>query len=526
MSKTLVNKTRSVWLSNAKVTKENCTKFKNGKVIYWMWREQRVEDNWALLRAQEIAKMCGSYVSVLFVVVPKYIEYSARHYSFMLNGLKEVDEGLRKKRIPFQVEVSMDPVTTVKNMISQEKGTVLVTDFTPLRENMAWTKDLSHALDDISVPFCQVDAHNIVPYNVTSNKCEYAARTIRKKIMSRLDDYLDDFPEVETQSIGVDPKKLEKTFDYESIWKLLLQNGMDTSIEVVDSSYFVPGTKAGLRNLKDFCSNKFRLQRFGSHRNDPTHRRVLSGMSPYFHFGQVAPQRAIMEAKEVYKANKNAILKDGLDSFVEEAVVRRELSDNFCFYNPNYDNLKGAYKWAQDTLKVHNKDKREYIYSFEEFENGNTHDELWNAAQLQLKYEGKLHGFLRMYWAKKILEWTPKAKVGLSTAQKLNDRYALDGNDPNGFVGVGWSIMGIHDQGWREREVFGKIRYMNFAGCKRKFDVQGFIDDSMARYKNGKAKKYEVSKPGSKFDRKKTPSKFDRVPTKPKGRDKKKRRHN
>jgi len=177
-------------------------------------------------------------------------------------------------------------------------------------------------------------------------------------------------------------------------------------------------------------------------------------------------------------------MKEGLDMFIEEAVVRRELSDNFCYYNKNYDSLKGAYPWALLSLAAHVKDKREYVYSMEEFAAGETHDDLWNSAQMQLVHEGKMHGFLRMYWAKKVLEWTPNPKTALEVAQTLNDRYALDGNDPNGFVGVGWSVMGIHDQGWREREVFGKIRYMNYAGCKRKFDVQAFVNSSTRMYKS------------------------------------------
>eukprot|EP00511_Aplanochytrium_stocchinoi_P003782 CAMPEP_0204824222 /NCGR_PEP_ID=MMETSP1346-20131115/2255_1 /ASSEMBLY_ACC=CAM_ASM_000771 /TAXON_ID=215587 /ORGANISM="Aplanochytrium stocchinoi, Strain GSBS06" /LENGTH=517 /DNA_ID=CAMNT_0051951249 /DNA_START=83 /DNA_END=1636 /DNA_ORIENTATION=+ len=476
----LVKETRSVWLTKTKVTKENAKTFSKGRVLYWMWRDQRAEDNWALLRAQELAEQCGSRVSVLFLAVPEYIQYSARHYGFILKGLKEVEESLTNKHISFEVAVSSDPVKTILKKMKNEKNCILVSDFTPLRENKQWTKDIREGLDALSLPFCQVDAHNIVPYNITSNKCEYAARTIRRKIMDRLDEYMDEFPPLNKQEIATD--KIGKPFDYDTVWKQLVDAGMDTSVKEVDAGYFTPGYKAGMENLLEFCSSKFRLERFGSHRNDPNHPRALSRMSPYFHFGHVSVQRAMMEAKKAYKARGNPAFKKGLDAFIEEGVVRRELSDNFCFYNEKYDSLKGAYGWAQETLREHKLDKREYIYSFDEFAKGKTHDGLWNAAQLQLVNEGKMHGFMRMYWAKKILEWSEKPKIALKTAQKLNDKYALDGNDPNGFVGVGWSIMGIHDQGWREREIFGKIRYMNFAGCKRKFDVQKFIDTSKAKY--------------------------------------------
>ena len=151
------------------------------------------------------------------------------------------------------------------------------------------------------------------------------------------------------------------------------------------------------------------------------------------------------------------------------------MAENFTFYNNKYDDIQGAPRWAQDTLALHRRDKREHIYSLPQLENSKTHDELWNAAQKQLVYDGKMHGFLRMYWAKKVLEWTPSAESALQISLHLNDKYSLDGTDPNGIVGCMWSIAGVHDQGWAERPVFGKIRYMNIAGCRRKFAVDDFV---------------------------------------------------
>jgi deoxyribodipyrimidine photo-lyase len=196
-------------------------------------------------------------------------------------------------------------------------------------------------------------------------------------------------------------------------------------------------------------------------------------MSPYFHFGHISVQRACLEVQKQKSKHKESV-----EAFLEEAIVRRELADNFCYYNKNYDNLNGATDWAKITLNAHRKDKRPYIYTRKELDEATTHDDLWNAAQLQLRKEGKMHGFLRMYWAKKILEWTETPEQGLEFAIYLNDRYNLDGRDPNGYVGCMWSVTGIHDQGWAERSVFGKIRYMNYEGCKRKFDIKAFI----ARY--------------------------------------------
>ncbi|KAL3935288.1 MAG: hypothetical protein SGARI_003040 [Bacillariaceae sp.] len=176
---------------------------------------------------------------------------------------------------------------------------------------------------------------------------------------------------------------------------------------------------------------------------------------------------------------------NGKASFIEEGLVRKELSDNFCWYSPHdYDSLQTTADWAKETLQTHASDQREYVYTLQQLDNAETHEDLWNAAQIQLKTEGKLHGFMRMYWAKKILEWTESPQQALEIAQYFNDYYALDGKCPNGYVGVGWSIMGIHDQGWKEREVFGKIRFMNYNGCKRKFKVAEFVDKYPPAAKN------------------------------------------
>jgi deoxyribodipyrimidine photo-lyase len=236
--------------------------------------------------------------------------------------------------------------------------------------------------------------------------------------------------------------------------------------------------------FEDFISSG-RLKLFADKRNDPNIK-ACSDLSPYFHFGHISVQRVVYELKSRKMGGAS------VDSFIEEAVVRRELSDNFCYYNKKYDSLDGCYEWARTTLDIHASDPREHLYTREQLAKAKTHDDLWNAAQLQLRLDGKMHGFLRMYWAKKILEWTSDPDTALSTALYLNDRFSLDGRDPNGFVGCMWSIGGVHDQGWGERSVFGKIRYMNYAGCKRKFDVSAFVG-RMAN-KLAKAKKEAIAK--------------------------------
>ena len=211
------------------------------------------------------------------------------------------------------------------------------------------------------------------------------------------------------------------------------------------------------------------LAGYDEFRNDPT-KDALSNLSPYFHFGHISPQRVALGIKN------SSLPEQDKNSFLEEMVVRRELSDNFCEYEPNYDYFEGFHDWAKKTLNEHRNDEREYLYPKEQFEHADTHDPLWNAAQNQMMNKGKMHGYMRMYWAKKILEWSPNPEEAMQVAIDLNDKYELDGRDPNGYAGIAWSIGGIHDRAWFERPVYGKIRYMNYNGCKSKFNVKRYIE--------------------------------------------------
>lgn len=431
-------------------------------VLYWMWRDKRVQDNWALLYSQQVALQLNVPLQVCVVVPPALGEMTLRHYSFILAGLEEVGEECAELNIGFHVEVGQPSQVLTPAFLHHHSIGLIVADFSPLRYHREWVDEVKGSLPD-NVSLHQVDAHNIVPIWEASDKQEYGARTIRPKITKQLGEFLTPFPPVIKHPNDCTTKWPAP--DFEVIEKGLEAERSGWGVEPVKT--FQPGTRAGLLNLQVFV--EARLKVYGSSRNDPN-AEALSNLSPWVNTGQVSMQRAVLYVKKRGKSHSESVA-----SFVEEGVVRRELSDNFCYYNPKYDSIQGAADWARKTLKDHSKDKREYLYTRQELEEGRTHDDLWNAAQLQLVKEGKLHGFLRMYWAKKVLEWTESPEVALQEAQRLNDRYALDGNDPNGFVGVLWSIAGIHDQGWAERAVFGKIRYMNYAGCKRKFDINKFI---------------------------------------------------
>jgi len=266
------------------------------------------------------------------------------------------------------------------------------------------------------------------------------------------------------------PDRLSTT---ETDWDALINQARVRGVHVPEINSIVPGERAALAALLDPQADAFipdRLMLYGE-RNKPTSPRAVSRLSPYLNHGQLAPRRAAWEAAQL----RGIVEDEAVDSYLEELIVRRELSDNYCLFNPNYDSLAGASEWAQESLALHASDVREYVYDYKTLERAKTHDELWNAAQKELYHLGRMHGFMRMYWAKKILEWTPSPEVALETAIKLNDAYALDGLDPNGYVGCMWSIAGVHDQGWKERAVFGKVRYMNYAGCKRKFQIADYI---------------------------------------------------
>jgi deoxyribodipyrimidine photo-lyase len=328
----------------------------------------------------------------------------------------------------------------------------------PLRVPEEWCRSVGKALEGLKVPLEQVDAHNVVPVWLASDKREVGARTIRPRITKLLPEFLTDFPALKRQQHAAKKGGGKKPFDLQAVLKSVT---VDRRVGPV--AQFKPGAVAGRRQLDDFV--KKRLKIFSTLRNNPN-KEALSGLSPWIHFGQISAQRCAL----VVKAAGAKLSAD----FIEEAVIRRELADNFCFYTKDYDSLKGAAGWAVESLQKHAKDKREYVYTRSELEAAKTHDNLWNAAQRQLVDEGKMHGFLRMYWAKKVLEWTKTPEEALATTIYLNDRYSIDGRDPNGYVGCMWSVCGIHDMGWTERPIFGKIRYMNYKGCTRKFNVPEF----------------------------------------------------
>lgn len=458
-----------------------------GCVAYWMQRDVRVRDNYALSWAAYVASMHNVALRVYYALPPPpaptdddsqsppdldHLPMTDRHGKFLLGGLECVHKELEKLEVPLHVLLPTSRHTVgdaVYQQAIKDQASMVVCDFSPLRHHRLWTEvQLVHLLENAAaatkgpsssavVPqLWQVDAHNVVPAWTIPTR-QVGARTLRPKLHKVMAEFLrDNFPRLPTLLISTPTHNVERpAFDMDANVEYMK---LGKSVRAV--KWAVPGTSAALKQLQSFCD--VGLPKYDALRNDPTNATICSNLSPWINHGHVSFQRIALMIK---KLNRSA---SGSASFLEEGIVRRELSDNYLYYTPNdYDKLTGAADWAQQTLQVHASDRREYTYTLEEWEQAKTHDDLWNAAQLQVVREGQMHGFMRMYWAKKILEWSSNPEVALRTAQYLNDKYALDGRDPNGFVGVGWSIMGIHDQGWGERPVFGKIRCVCRAGVRR-----------------------------------------------------------
>ena len=437
-----------------------------GAVIYWMSRDQRVNDNWALLHAAELASELETRVIVAFALTDNFPGATIRHYGFMLRGLEEVAVKLYEKNIPFIISAG-NPAEVIASLVKNTKAGAVVTEFDPLKIKRVWKNEL---LKKIDIPLIEVDAHNIVPCRAVSEKQEFGAYTIRPKIKKLISEFMEEYPEVPFNPGAIEERSGGSAAVQPiepALWKRLkkdLCTTVSTDAEEVD--WLVPGEDGAKALFKNFLETRF--AKYDEGRNDPNEEAV-SGMSPYLHFGHLSSQRIALEILKNFTKNRNT------EAYLEELITRKELSDNFCHFNHNYDSFEGFPDWAKKTLNAHRMDEREYIYSKEQFESGQTHDPLWNAAQAEMVNKGKMHGYMRMYWAKKILEWTPSPEEALGMAIYLNDKYELDGRDPNGYTGCAWSIGGVHDRAWAERPVFGKIRFMNANGCKRKFNTELYI---------------------------------------------------
>lgn len=414
-----------------------------------MQASQRTKFNHALEYSIQTSNKYKKPLIVFFGLTDKFPEANIRHYVFMIQGLKNVKDTLDEIGLRFIIQ----KISPEKGIIElSKKSCAVIVDTGYLKIQRLWRK---YAAGNMKCPLIQVESDIIVPVEKASNKEEFAARTIRPKILEKTDEYLKPIKQNKPDKNSLSEKYSK--IEINDIKKVLSNLNLDKSVKPVDD--FIGGQENAEKMLKDFI--KYKIDKYIELRNDPN-KDNTSNLSPYLHFGQISPLHI---ALEVIKNRSK-----GNEAFLEELIVRRELSINYVFYNQSYDLFEGLPEWSKVSLKKHQSDKREYKYSLEDFERAETHDEYWNVAQKQMVKTGKMHGYMRMYWGKKIIEWTNSPIEAHKIALYLNNKYELDGRDPNGFTGVAW-CFGKHDRPWVERPIFGKIRYMNANGLKRKFDI-------------------------------------------------------
>lgn len=417
-----------------------------------MQAAQRAEYNHALELAIQKANELNQPVVLIFGLTDDYPEANFRHYKFMLEGLRETQNALKERDVKLVIRRKSPDSAVIE---AAKKASIVIVDAGQLLIQRQWRQAVAQKID---CPLFEVETNLIVPVEQASFKEEFSAGTFRPRITAKLDYYLK-----KPQQVKLKIKSTAcdfDSFDIRNVEKALGKLKIDRSVKM---GKFVGGIKNAKKLLAEFIDKK--LDRFAEERNDPN-ADCISNLSPYLHFGQVSPMKI---AIEVLKTDS-----PGKEAFLEELIVRRELSHNFVRFNQRYDDFDALPAWAKRTLNFHARDKREYNYTLREFELAETHDPYWNAAQKEMVLTGKMHGYMRMFWGKKILEWSKNPQQAFKTALYLNNKYELDGRDADGFAGVAW-CFGKHDRAWSERPVFGKIRYMNAAGLKRKFDADAYV---------------------------------------------------
>jgi len=426
-------------------------------VLYWLQASQRAFCNHALEFAIREANGLNLPVVVFFGLTPDFPEANLRHYRFLLEGLRQIEKDLEERGIALVVR-AVPPAAGAAEMCRE--AALAVTDRGYLRIQKAWREAVAR---EVPCPVIQVESDVIVPLETASPKEAFSAATLRPKIRARLADFLLPLEEtaIRRDSLGLRREGLSLD-DPDGILRNL---PLDRSVHPVQG--FRGGTGEARKRLKRFLARA--LDRYDTERNVPGSDAV-SDLSPYLHFGHISPLEIALAVRSSRRGSPAA-----KESFLEELIVRRELAMNFVHYNPAYDTYEGAVPaWARRTLEEHRRDRREYDYGLRDLEEARTHDPFWNAAQREMVRTGKMHNYLRMYWGKKILEWSASPAQAFRAALALNNRWELDGRDPNGFAGVAW-CFGKHDRPWGERPLFGKVRYMNAAGLTRKFDMGPYL---------------------------------------------------
>lgn len=450
-------------MASNKVQPERIRSLREGKprdgkyVLYWMQQSQRAQSNHALEFAVQQANQLDQRLLVAFGLMDNYPEGNERHYRFMLEGLAETQRDLMDRHVKMVVQLGRPDDVAIR--LSKD-ASVLVCDRGYLRHQKQWRENVA---DQVRCPVYQVESDVVVPVDVASDKREYAARTIRPKLQSHHDRYLVKF---RATPISKDSRRLSvDSLDLSQLDVLLAPLKLDGSVKPVNK-LFVGGPSQAKRIFRRFVKNL--LGEYRDHRNRPETDDV-SHMSKYLHFGQISPIWLASEVSDVPDRSK-----PDRDAFLEELLIRRELAQNFVNFTDDYDAYSCLPTWAKQTLENHKTDARPHRYTRQQLEDAQTDDAYWNAAMREMRYTGYMHNYMRMYWGKKILEWSNTPQYAYRVALELNNKYFLDGRDPNSYANIAW-IFGNHDRAFGERRVFGKVRYMSVNGLKRKCDADAYV---------------------------------------------------
>ncbi|MBE0700558.1 MAG: deoxyribodipyrimidine photo-lyase [Acholeplasmataceae bacterium] len=433
-------------------------------VLYWMQQSQRVHYNHALNHAIVLANEKKLPVVVYFGLTPDYIGANRRHYQFMLEGLKGVCNLLEKLGIAFVFRIE-SPEKGLINLLGD--ADVLVMDQGYLKHQIAWRNyvinQANNHLPHLAIDVVETDV--VVPVKIASQKSEYGAYTLRPKLNKLMKAYLD-FEKLETVTVK-NTLTFKSDDDLLHIDHLLDLLPIDQSVQ--PSPFFKGGYVHASKCIHDFLAEK-------AHRylksNDPS-TQDTSMLSMYLHFGQISPLEIIAHLR--LSLIQGHIEQKVYDAFIEQLFIRRELGFNFVTFQKGYDTFeKMTEAWAYQTMKAHEQDIRSHLYDLKQIESGQTHDSYFNAAMKEMVITGYMHNYMRMYWAKKIIEWSSSHQEAYQILVYLNNKYFIDGRDPNSYASIAW-CFGKHDRPWTERPIFGKLRYLNDKGLERKFNIKGYL---------------------------------------------------
>jgi deoxyribodipyrimidine photo-lyase len=431
-------------------------------ILYWAQMNRRVESNHALSFAVDMANELELPVLFYEGLTCSYPQANDRLHTFLLEGVPGTARRLSALGIGYVFHLrrrQADPNDALYRLAAD--AAALVTDDYPVFVTREHNRDVPGKLP---IPYYAVDSSCIVPMSHFT-KQEYAAYTIRPKIKKVLEACLQPVPALRVKRrFTVSPHTPQTNVTANNIADLVSSCEIDHAI--APSAEIRGGRDEAECRLRHFLDHN--LRRYAKLSREPS-ARATSGLSPHLHFGYISSLEVALAVRE-YAAEHKLIA----DEFLEELIVRRELAFNFARFSPSLDSLSALPDWARASLAKHANDGRDPAYTHEQFERAATHDALWNATQTELLTRGVIHGYYRMYWGKKIIEWSATHEVALATMISLHDRYALDGRDPNTYTNILW-CFGLHDRPWSERPIFGMTRYMTLDGMRRKTDVDAYI---------------------------------------------------